>query len=336
MAWPSGSKANTTHTDSPSDSISSARADINQNILNVNSIIDHLAIGSATDGQLMRYNSSSGTWEAVNPGTLTSQSLYIPMGGMIVRSWSQDTQSSSDRQTFYKICTLGGAYYDRHTSSSLTAADTVYGSIEGATVNRPTPTGNSPSGQITSTNENITLSSGVVTVNSSSGATVGSGKQESPHVYGTGHDNYVELPAGTYRLSFINNGIPDAEIPATSVIFDENDWEIGAVDDFFVYNETASSTIDTHQMNNLSERFTFFTLGATSKIKLYQSTTNSVEDARDDGLGITNTAAFGGITSGYSPDGNHIYYGTSSTDYVPSKLGYYQEMPNRYIRIDKL
>lgn len=45
--WPSGSKATTTHTDSGTDKPRLARADINQNILNVNDIIDYLDGGGS-------------------------------------------------------------------------------------------------------------------------------------------------------------------------------------------------------------------------------------------------------------------------------------------------
>lgn len=64
MAWPSGSKANNTYTDQGSDLISNARADINQTILNVNSIIDEFDIASPSDGDILQYNSASGHWDA--------------------------------------------------------------------------------------------------------------------------------------------------------------------------------------------------------------------------------------------------------------------------------
>ena len=67
MAWPSGSKANTTYTDQGSDLISNARADINQNILNTNSVIDEFDISSPTDGDILQYNSASGHWDSVSP-----------------------------------------------------------------------------------------------------------------------------------------------------------------------------------------------------------------------------------------------------------------------------
>lgn len=67
MAWPSGSKANTTYTDQGSDLISNARADINQNILNTNAVIDEFDISSPTDGDILQYNSSSGHWDSISP-----------------------------------------------------------------------------------------------------------------------------------------------------------------------------------------------------------------------------------------------------------------------------
>ena len=64
MAWPTNSKASTTNVDSPTDSITSARADIQQNISNVNNIIDTFDIGGDSSGQLvdgdiLKYDSAS-------------------------------------------------------------------------------------------------------------------------------------------------------------------------------------------------------------------------------------------------------------------------------------
>ena len=54
MAWPSGTKAPTTNVDAGTDSITSARADIKQNIDNVNEIITHLNISSPNNGDLLQ------------------------------------------------------------------------------------------------------------------------------------------------------------------------------------------------------------------------------------------------------------------------------------------
>ena len=51
--WPSGHKAGTTTTDGATDKISDARADINQNIVNVNEIIDMFDLASEpSNGQI--------------------------------------------------------------------------------------------------------------------------------------------------------------------------------------------------------------------------------------------------------------------------------------------
>lgn len=49
MAWPSGTKAATTHMDQGSDLISNARADIKQTVDNVNDVIDYFGTNGAYD-----------------------------------------------------------------------------------------------------------------------------------------------------------------------------------------------------------------------------------------------------------------------------------------------
>jgi hypothetical protein len=63
--WPATTKASTTHVDAGTDQISLARADIKQNIDNVNDIIDIFDIASPTNGDLIKYNSSTTKWEKV-------------------------------------------------------------------------------------------------------------------------------------------------------------------------------------------------------------------------------------------------------------------------------
>jgi hypothetical protein len=72
MAWPSGSKAGTTHVDNGNDLLRNARADIKQNIDNVNDIIDEFNISSPSDGDLLQYSSSSGKWEQVASSSVGS------------------------------------------------------------------------------------------------------------------------------------------------------------------------------------------------------------------------------------------------------------------------
>ena len=68
--WPSATKASTTHVDAGTDQISLARADIKQNIDNVNDIIDIFNIASPTNGDLMQYSSSTTKWEKVASTTI--------------------------------------------------------------------------------------------------------------------------------------------------------------------------------------------------------------------------------------------------------------------------
>ena len=63
--WPSATKAGTTNVDNPNDLVANARADIKQNIDNVNDIIDTFNISSPSDGDLLQYSSSTGQWEQV-------------------------------------------------------------------------------------------------------------------------------------------------------------------------------------------------------------------------------------------------------------------------------
>ena len=75
MAWPASTKAGTTNVDAGSDSPTNARADIKQNIDNVNSIIDEFDIASPNNGDQLTYNSTSGAWEPSAPsgGTQIAQ-----------------------------------------------------------------------------------------------------------------------------------------------------------------------------------------------------------------------------------------------------------------------
>ena len=81
--WPSGSKASLTTTNSASDSISGARADIHQNISNVNDVIDIFNIpASPTDGHILVYDTDTGVFETTNtiegtPGSHTNPLLHL-------------------------------------------------------------------------------------------------------------------------------------------------------------------------------------------------------------------------------------------------------------------
>lgn len=67
--WPSGTKASTANLDAGTDKPSLARADIKQNVDNVNSIIDMFNITSPTDGQILKYNTSNTRFELATDST---------------------------------------------------------------------------------------------------------------------------------------------------------------------------------------------------------------------------------------------------------------------------
>jgi hypothetical protein len=96
MAWPSGTKAATTNVDAGTDQPKLARADIKQNIDNVNSIIDELNIASPSDGDLMQYSSSSEQWESVASSNIASLPTLIQLTASSIT-----TGSTADEYTQY-------------------------------------------------------------------------------------------------------------------------------------------------------------------------------------------------------------------------------------------
>ena len=97
MAWPSGSKASTTNVDQPTDYISDARADIKQNIDNVNDMIDHINISSPNNGDLLQYSSSSGKWEQVASTAVGSPTV---IGRISLTSGEELVESNTYRRNF--------------------------------------------------------------------------------------------------------------------------------------------------------------------------------------------------------------------------------------------
>lgn len=77
--WPSATKASTTNVDAGTDQISLARADIKQNMDNVNDIIDIFNIASPTNGDLMQYNSSTTKWEKVSATSVSTKVKFATL-----------------------------------------------------------------------------------------------------------------------------------------------------------------------------------------------------------------------------------------------------------------
>lgn len=142
MAWPSSNKASTGNVDAGSDSPSSARADIKQNIDNVNSIIDTFNISSPSDGDLLQYSSSTGQWEQVAsssvggggggisiingagfPGSFTIGDTTCQVSAVnTTNGYVDNISSATDTWTF----TETGTYYFRFNGYGETAAANTY------------------------------------------------------------------------------------------------------------------------------------------------------------------------------------------------------------------
>lgn len=67
--WPSGTKASTDNLDAGTDRPSLARADIYQNVQNVNAIIDMFNISAPSNNQILKYNSTNTRFELASDDT---------------------------------------------------------------------------------------------------------------------------------------------------------------------------------------------------------------------------------------------------------------------------
>jgi hypothetical protein len=109
MAWPN-TKAGTTNVDAGSDSPSSARADIKQNIDNVNAIIDEFDIASPSNGDILTYNSTSGAWEPTAQATGSSVSYVRIASGEELVSGVTYRRTVEERFDNAGIISLNGSY----------------------------------------------------------------------------------------------------------------------------------------------------------------------------------------------------------------------------------
>lgn len=78
--WPTGTKASTANLDSGTDSPRLARADIKQNVDNVNAIIDMFNIDGPTNGQVLKYNTSNSRFELDTDATGSAVSATTFVG----------------------------------------------------------------------------------------------------------------------------------------------------------------------------------------------------------------------------------------------------------------
>lgn len=115
MAWPSGTKASTNNVDAPNDLVANARADIKQNIDNVNAIIDEFNISSPSDGDLLQYSSSSSKWEQVATSSVGSQTKLAVVK---LTSAAQENVSANIFRKAYDILADGDSVVTEDSASA--------------------------------------------------------------------------------------------------------------------------------------------------------------------------------------------------------------------------
>ena len=98
--WPTN-KAGTTHLDSGTDNPGLARADIKQNVDNVNDMIDTIVVNSPSNNQVLAYDSGDSRFENVDISTI------VDSGAVSAVATIRTTDSSqSYTTTFTKISNL--------------------------------------------------------------------------------------------------------------------------------------------------------------------------------------------------------------------------------------
>tara|TARA_A100001015_G_C14883043_1_gene669221 strand:+ start:89 stop:718 length:630 start_codon:yes stop_codon:yes gene_type:complete len=97
--WPTN-KAGTTHLDSGTDNPGSARADIKQNVDNVNDMIDTIVVDSPSNNQVLAYDSSDSRFENKDVSTLVSSAVSA------VATIRTTDSSNTYTTTFTKISNL--------------------------------------------------------------------------------------------------------------------------------------------------------------------------------------------------------------------------------------
>lgn len=386
--WPKDTKASTTNVDQGSDQISQARADIKQNIDNVNTIIDTFDIqpdsaGQPADGDVLQYNSATTTWRPVASTSVggVSGTLVIPFGGYVINQWSGsdagDSAGQEERERKYRMVTLGGKYYSMTNKGAQTQSDltlvsteeTVLGDILGSSITRATPTLNKPTGFSVSgaNNFSLNITNGIMTVGTRGifsqsnwimNGDIGSIQNDTflkyyNVQYASGWDNYVTLPAGTYVISLKSLTTSKTSTYESQTTLETDTDVIGPTSggaDFWIYNKTDDveitpsngSNSDLDMVNWEKDVVAVFTLSGTKDIQFFQSadqgvthfgSSSTTPEAQKDYLGFTYTALVGGDAVQV---GSYYYFDDASAGTIPARLGYYDAIPNTYIKIDKI
>lgn len=105
--WPSASKASTANLDAGTDQPSLARADIRNNVDNVNSIIDSFVISTHSDGDILVWDSSNSRFEVTTPTDQVGITSIVAGTGITVTELSaggvEITNTVTDSNTTYSI-----------------------------------------------------------------------------------------------------------------------------------------------------------------------------------------------------------------------------------------
>jgi hypothetical protein len=155
--WPTGTKASTANLDAGTDSPRLARADIKQNVDNVNAIIDMFNIDSPTNGQILKYNTSNARFELDTDATGSAVSATTFVG-------DDSTGTAVNPGETFKIAGATGittAVSGDTLTITGTAQDFAYASLTGAPTNISSVTNDSGyitddgNGDLTITNSTI-------------------------------------------------------------------------------------------------------------------------------------------------------------------------------------
>lgn len=99
--WPSGSKASTTNLDEGTDKPSLARADIKQNVDNVNSIIDSFNVSTHSNGDILVWDSANNRFNVETPtDNDTTYTLVAEQDGTAVNIVLTGSDASTDPVQF--------------------------------------------------------------------------------------------------------------------------------------------------------------------------------------------------------------------------------------------
>ena len=303
-------KASTANVDQGSDKISLARADIKQNIDNVNEIIDHLGEGNNT--------------------------LVIPLTGFVVtesavEGYSDSAGASGEK---FRMALLGGAYRLRgqtNNANTLTAATSSYGGIPSASVNTATPTVVNPTGySFSGTNTAANITSGVLTntgsqpINNVLGD-VDLGTGQTCYVnYGEGYNSYVTLPAGTYKIKMLST-----VSSVTNGLF-----PLETYDNLIVWNRTDDTKITDTNLDVADwskDAAAIFTLAAEKDIQFFNSYGPTPPGDK------LNAGLYSSINITGDVEGSGTAQTTATwSPNIPERLGWVDLVPNVYIEITKI